>query len=42
MATVPMEQPTHYFHRAPWVILAAVIVLPILTTLGVMFLGPGK
>jgi hypothetical protein len=36
-------QSVHEFSpRVFWMILAAVFVVPILATLGVMFLGPGK
>ena len=36
-------QSVHEFSpRVPWVILAAVFLIPILATLGVLFLGPGK
>ena len=35
--------PTHEFSpRVPWVIILAAVVIPILATIGVFFLGPGK
>jgi len=34
-----MAPPVHEFYRAPWVILAAVIVVPILATIGVFVFG---
>jgi hypothetical protein len=35
--------PTHEFSpRVPWVLMLAVILIPILATIGVLFLGPGK
>ena len=39
MATVRMAPPVHDFHQAPWVILAATILLPILATIGVFLWG---
>lgn len=36
-------QPVHEFSpRVVWVIFAAVFLVPILATLGVFFMGPGK
>ena len=35
--------PTHEFSpRVPWVIIAAAIIIPILATIGVFLMGPGK
>jgi hypothetical protein len=42
MATALQPKPTHEFHNAPWVILAAAILIPLIATIAVLYFGYPK